>query len=184
MVFIPGDITISLYVPGSPASDRQIPGRNILHDDAAHPGPGKKDIVMSKTGVVYATRTSHSQKYAEAIGKALNVRPENVISLPAPQPADLLFIVGGIYGGKSLPGLLAYVQSLNAGLVKRAALVTSCASNRRKQKQIRCILEEKGIEILDELVCPGSLLFLRPGHPNEADMKRAADFALRLAKSA
>ena len=103
---------------------------------------------------------------------------------PAPQPADLLFIVGGIYGGKSLPELLAYVQSLNAGLVKRAALVTSCASNRLKQKQIRTILEEKGIEILDEIICPGNFLFLRAGHPNESDMKRAADFALRLSRSA
>ena len=28
---------------------------------------------MSKIGIVYATKTSHSRKYAEAIGKALNV---------------------------------------------------------------------------------------------------------------
>ena len=145
--------------------------------------PGKKGIVMKKIGIVYATKTSHSQKYAEAIGKALTVDPENVVNRPAPQSADLLFIVGGIYGGKSLPELLAYVQSLKVELVKRAALVSSCASNRLKQKQIRTILEEKGIEILDEIICPGSLLFLRAGHPNEADMKRATDFALSLSKS-
>jgi hypothetical protein len=145
--------------------------------------PGKKDFDMSNIGLVYATKTSHSRKYAEGIGKALNIRPENVMNRPAPRSVDLLFIVGGIYGGKSLPELSAYVQSLDAGLVKRAALVTSCASNRLKQKQLRTILEAKGIEILDEIVCPGSLLFLRAGHPNESDMQRAADFALRLSKN-
>jgi flavodoxin len=137
--------------------------------------------MMKKIGIVYATKTTHSQQYAEAIGKALNVQAENIAKQSAPQSVDLLFIVSGIYGGKSLPELVTYVQSLDHALVKQAALVTSNASKKLKQKQIRRILDEKGIQILDEIICPGSFLFLRAGHPNQSDMQMAADFAIRLA---
>lgn len=137
--------------------------------------------MMKKIGIVYATKTAHSQQYAEAIGKALNVQAENIANQSAPQSVDLLFIVSGIYGGKCMPELMTYVQSLDHAMVKQAALVTSNASKKMKQQQIRSILDEKGIQVLDEIICPGSFLLLRAGHPNKSDMQMAADFALKLA---
>lgn len=76
---------------------------------------------MSKISVIYATKTRHSQMYAEAIGKALNVKAENVSTGPVLEDVGLLFIVGGIYGGKSLPVLLDYLKGLDKGKVKKAA---------------------------------------------------------------
>lgn len=137
---------------------------------------------MGQIGVVYATKTKHSQKLAEAIGKALQVKAENVKTSPSPSAAELLFIVGGIYAGKSMPELISYVESLNAGQVKKAVLVTSSASDsNRNQPEIRKILTEKGIEVLEEISCPGSFLFMRFGHPNAADMEKMAERAKQIA---
>jgi len=136
---------------------------------------------MGQIGVVYATRTKHSQKLAEAIGRALQVKAENVAASPAPRPADLLFIVGGIYAGKSLPELINYAESLKADQVKKVVLVTSSAStSKRSQSEIRRILKEKGVEVLEEITCPGSFLFIRLGHPDTADVKKAAERAKQI----
>jgi flavodoxin len=137
---------------------------------------------MNKVSIVYATKTRHSKKIAEAIGKALNIKAENVSTRPVLEDMDLLFIVGGIYGGESLPLLLDFVKALDRGKVKKAALVTSCASKKHRQDSVRKLLQQKGIEVLDEIICPGSFLFLRFGHPNKRDIEEAVNFAVRLSE--
>jgi hypothetical protein len=62
---------------------------------------------------VYATKTKHSQKLAQAIGNAFNIKAENVSDNPVQRETDILFIVGGIYGGESLPELLAFMKKLD-----------------------------------------------------------------------
>lgn len=137
---------------------------------------------MHKAAIVYATKTGHSRKIATAIGKALGTEAVNITARSVLEGVDLLFIVGGIYGGKSLPGLLNYVKSLDAEKVKKAALVTSCLSKKQGQESIRKILQEKGIAVLGETICRGSFLFLGLGHPNQEDIGEAVDFAVRLTK--
>ena len=83
---------------------------------------------MKKTGIVYATRTKHSEKLANAIGSALDIKPENIDSQPRFAGLDLLFIVGGIYGGESNSELVEYVKSIDPAATKAVALVTNCAS--------------------------------------------------------
>ena len=135
---------------------------------------------MGKIRIIYATKTGHSKKIAEAMGKALYVKAENVSTRPVLEDEDLLFIVGGIYGGESLPLLLNFVKALDRGKVKRAALVTSGASKKHRQDSVRKLLQQKGIEVLDEIICPGSFLFIRFGHPNKRDIEEAVNFAVRL----
>ncbi len=135
---------------------------------------------MQKIAVIYATKTKHSKKLAEAIGSFLNVKIINITEKPALQDIDLLFLVGGIYGGVSMPELLEYIKKLEAPLLKSAALVTSCASGRQKQIAVRSILEEKGIRVIDEFVCRGSILFVSASHPNAKDLKEATDFAQKI----
>lgn len=135
-----------------------------------------------KIGIVYATRTKHSKKLAEAIGSALNTRAENVAENPVLKDIDLLFVVGGIYGGESMPELLAYAKSLDSKEVRKAVLVTSCASKKQKQDSVRKLLTEKGIDVLDEMVCQGSFLFMGRGHPNKSDIEQAVNFAVGLSR--
>ncbi len=133
-----------------------------------------------KTAVIYATKTKHSKKLAEAIAKDFNVEAKNITENPDIQDADLLFVVGGIYGGVSLPELSEYIQKAEAPLPKYAALVTSCASGSQKQTAVRAILEQKGVKVIDEFICRGGILFVYARHPNAGDIKAATDFALRI----
>ena len=137
---------------------------------------------MNRISIVYATKTKHSKKLAEAIALALDTKAENIINLPKVQNADLMFIVGGIYGGQSLPELVSYVQALGTGSVKAAALITSCASGTQKQAAVRRILEEKGIPVAGEIVVPGAILVVKMGRPNQADIGKAVAFAKELVR--
>ncbi len=131
--------------------------------------------------IVYATKTKHSRKLAEAMGERLKVTPQNIKENTEPAAAGLLIIAGGIYGGQSLPELLAYVKKLDGAKVKSAALVTSCASGKQGQASVRKILEEKGVKVVDEFICRGSFLFVSVKHPDSKDLKAAADFAEKVA---
>jgi flavodoxin len=139
---------------------------------------------MSKVRIVYATKTKHSRKLAQAVGKALGTTPENVADNLTNVEADLLFIVGGIYGSQSLPELLSFVEDLDKEKIGQVALVTSCASGKQGQDSVRKILEEKGIPIVDEYICLGSFLIMKMGHPNQEETQKAVDFALRIAEGA
>ncbi len=135
---------------------------------------------MNKSAVIYATKTGHSKKLAEAIGLALNIEAKNINAKPALNHVDLLFVVGGIYGGVSMPELLEYIKGLETPLPGRVALVTSCASGKQRQTEIRSMLEKKGIKVVDEYVCRGGILFVSASHPNAEDIKEATAFALRI----
>ena len=132
---------------------------------------------MKKTGIVYATRTKHSEKLANAIGSVLDIKPENIDSRPRFAGLDLLFIVGGIYGGESNEELVEYVKSIDPAATKAVALVTNCASGRQKQLSVRRILEGNGVQVVDEFVCKGAILFVALRHPDKMDLANAVDFA-------
>ena len=135
---------------------------------------------MEKVAVIYATRTKHSKKLADAIGAALGVDAQNITENPDLSEIDLLFIVSGIYGGASMPDLLNFLKEMKAPRLKHAAIVTSCASGKQQQAATREILEEKGIDVIDEFVCKGTFLFMSLNHPNAEDLKAAADFAQKV----
>lgn len=133
---------------------------------------------MSQHQIIYATKTKHSKKIAEAIGSALGIPAENINTKPVVKDADYLFIVGGIYGGDSSPEMLTYVKTLDPMSVKHAVLITSCASNKQGQDTVRKILKEKNIPVADEFICLGSFLLARMGHPNLEDIQAAVAFSL------
>lgn len=135
---------------------------------------------MSKIHIVYATKTKHSKKIAHAIGERLKVKPDNVLDKPLYEDVNLLYIIGGIYGGESLPELIDFVKNLDSKKVKKVALITSCASKVQGQKTIRTILEDKNIPVIDEHLCRGSFLIYKMGHPNKHDIQEAAEFAYKL----
>lgn len=93
---------------------------------------------MGQIDVVYATKTGHSQKLAEAIGRVLQVKAEVVL------------------------------------------VTSSTSTSKRSQSDIRRILKEKGVEVPEEITCPGSLLFIKLGHPNTADVKKVAERAKQI----
>lgn len=133
---------------------------------------------MDNISVVYATKTQHSKRLAEAIGKELNVEAKNVKEHPHPNAAGLLFIVGGIYAGKSNPDLLSYAEKLDASITSKVVLVTSSTSaSQRSQRDLRALLVGKGIDVVDEITCPGGFLFIKFSRPNKKDIHSVAEAA-------
>lgn len=131
-----------------------------------------------KTALIYSTMTGHSKKIANAIANQLQIQAENIKTNPQLQGVDLLFIVGGIYGGKSQPKLLDYVNKLDSSQVKKVALITSCASNETRQEKVRECLIGKNIEVVgEEYICKGSFLFFGLGHPNKTEIENSVEFA-------
>lgn len=134
-----------------------------------------------KTALIYASKTGHSGKIANAIAKELNIPAQNISSNPKLENVDLLFIVGGIYGSQSLPELINYIKNLDNGMVKKAVLVTSSASQKVRQEEIRKILNSKNISVIEEeFICKGGFLFMSMKHPNKTDIENAVAFAKKV----
>lgn len=128
-------------------------------------------------GLAYATKTNHSKKIADEIAGELHIEAKNVAHNPSYENVDLLFLIGGIYGGESLPEMIEYVKTLDSGKVKKVALITSCVSKKMYQETVRRHLTENGIKIVDEFVCQGNFLVVGLGHPNKTDIAAAVVFA-------
>ncbi len=138
---------------------------------------------MKNRLIIYATVTKHSKKIAEALGQQFNIPVHNIADEPELMDVDLLFIVGGIYGGVSSPKLIAYVKNLQQNSIKKAVIITSCLSKRQKQDEIRHILASKGIEVIDEFICRGGFLFLFMRHPNKNDIENILSFSSNIIES-
>ncbi|WKY47810.1 flavodoxin family protein [Eubacteriaceae bacterium ES3] len=132
---------------------------------------------MEDTAIIYSTKTGKSKKIARQIGEALNIVPTDIKECPVYSGMDLLFVVSGIYGGKSAPELLDYLRKLDMSMFKRAAILTSCASGKKGQDEVRELLSAKGITVIDEFICRGNFLFVSIGHPNKADLDAAVQFS-------
>lgn len=134
-----------------------------------------------KTAIVYFSKTGHSKKIAKAMAQNLNMEVINIKENKKPENVDLLFVVGGIYGGQSMPEMTNYIKSLSPTNAKKAVLMTSCTSKVTPQATIRTLLQENKIEVLEEeFICQGSFLFMGMGHPNKADFQSAIDFAKKV----
>lgn len=139
---------------------------------------------MRNVKVVFATKTQHSKKIAEAIGKKLGAEVLDVRNKPQVSDAEILIIVGGIYAGKSNPDILAFAEGLTSAKVKKAILITSSASvTNRSQKELREILVKKGIDVIDEVSCTGAFLFIKLGHPNSMDVQGVVEKVASLVKA-
>jgi len=132
---------------------------------------------MSKNRIIYATMTKHSKKIAGAIAEKLHLPMQNINERPVLSQTDTLFIVSGIYGGESKPELLEFARQIPKDMVKQVVLITSCTSEKEGQGSLRAVLQEKGIHVKEEFTCKGSFLFKEFGHPNQADIANAVDFA-------
>ena len=134
-----------------------------------------------KTAVIYYSRTGNSKKIAESVAAALQTKATDIKLKPVINEVDVLFIVGGIYGGASSPDLKAFVEDIKKNHVNKVALITSCLSKKQRQNMIRDILIRNKIEVVpEEFICRGNLLFIGFGHPNKDDINAAICFAQKV----
>lgn len=134
-----------------------------------------------KTEIVYLSKTGHSRKIAQAIAAELHLKERDIKTKPELSGADLLFIVGGIYGGVSDPAMLEYVKGISPDKAKKAALVTSSCGGKTKQVKVRELLANNGVEVIaEEFICRGNFLVVGMGHPDKNEISAAAAFAQKI----
>ncbi|MEI6578114.1 MAG: flavodoxin domain-containing protein [Eubacteriales bacterium] len=136
-----------------------------------------------KIEVIYATKTGHSKKIATAIAQELKVKATDIKMKPKIENVDLLYIVSGVYGGKSAPVLIEFVKEIDSTQVKQVSLLTSSAGKTTPQKEVREVLISNGVQVAEnEFLCQGGFLFVGMGHPNAEDIKNAVDFVKQTSK--
>lgn len=134
-----------------------------------------------KNAVIYYTKLGHSKKIAQAIAQELNVKAQDIRNNPKLTDIDLLFIVSGIYGGKSDPELLAYLRTSDPQQIKQVALLTSSGGKTTPAADVRAVLTALGLSVAsEEFTCQGAIFFFGLGHPNKADLQNAVAFAKQI----
>lgn len=126
--------------------------------------------------VLYATMSGHSRKIAQAIAKETGLPIYDLKETTKLHPSKLLFLVSGIYGGKSKEELLSFLKTLSSQEVEKVVLLTS-STRGTASGGLRKTLEEAGISVAqEEYLCRGGFLFLAMGHPNQDEIQGAVDF--------
>ena len=134
--------------------------------------------------LVYFSRGGNTRKIAEAIAEELKINPIDVKNeTPDVSSADLLIVGSGTYGSKPGKEMADYLANLTSVKDKRAACFSSCAGDASKTLDaMKDILTKKGYTIIDCFSCFGKFAGLsKRGHPTDEELKRAKEFARKLA---
>ena len=100
------------------------------------------------------------------------------------EPTDLLFKGDDIYFGKPHKNTIAFIDRLNAQMVKNVAVFGTYGGQEKIGADIQQMLRAKGINVISEVfVSPAqSWVFMNRNRPNDEDVKKASAFANRAAR--
>lgn len=132
-----------------------------------------------KNALIYTSMTGHTKKIVTSIAKELGLTIYDVKKSPPLEleKLDVLFIAGGLYGGKPMPELQTYVSSLDPEKIGKVYILCSSTNPYGKLTQIEDIIREKGIALGEKTYhCRGSFLFFAFGHPNKTEIDGAVSF--------
>ena len=136
---------------------------------------------MAVIAIRYCTQTGHSKQLAEAIAAALGLEAKDV-SEGLDEPVDQLYLCNGMYAAqldKKLKDFLA-IHGRDAGEI---VSVCSSASGRSTRKALLKEAAKSGFRLSEhEFRCKGAFHFLAKGHPDDEDLRAAANFAVLTAK--
>jgi flavodoxin len=133
--------------------------------------------------VRYFSRSGQTKKVAEAIARAVGVSAKDcATSLPA--EVDLLFLGGAMYWGGIDKRLKTFVAQLTPATVKRIVVFSTSSIKAESAEDLETLARERGIAVSGRSFhCWGEFALLHKNHPDDKDLKEAADFAFREASS-
>lgn len=129
-----------------------------------------------KIAVRYYTKTGNTKKLADAIGKALECKSEDV-SVPLSERTDILFLGSSVYAAGVDTAVKDFISGISVEVGKvfnfsTAALIPST------YKQVKKLVEAKHFAMSEkEFHCRGSFQFMHKGKPDESDCRKVAEFA-------
>jgi len=139
--------------------------------------------------VVYFSRGGKTRKVAEAIAQELECKSVDITKeTPDVSEVDTLLVGSGNYGGKTDDRLLTFLNNLKPSSDRKAAVFATAGGARPEGPDppvlsvLQRALEAKCYKTVASFKCPGQMLLLNRGHPNEDDLKNAKAFASDLKK--
>ncbi|MGI6175867.1 MAG: flavodoxin family protein [Christensenellales bacterium] len=128
--------------------------------------------------VVYASKTNHTAKVAQAIAEALGVNAEHVAKARPAKEVDFLFVGSGIYANKVASELDDYLTCGDWNSIGQVVVFSTNLTGEDATQRFREKLKERGANVLDRtFACKGKFLFFNRKRPNEEDLSRARTFA-------
>jgi len=131
--------------------------------------------------VIYHSSTGNTEKLARAMADTLNIQAEPLGKEPVSfsEPVDLLFIGSGVYFGKVNKRMASFIDQLDPQMIKRAAVFATFGGQAKIGTDIKALLQNKGIRVVDEpFTCKGQAwLFVNRNHPNETDLSNIRKYA-------
>ena len=136
---------------------------------------------MSTIAVRYCTQTGHSKQLAEAVAEALETEALD-ISAGLEEPVDQLFLCNGMYAANLDARLKAFLKEHGAK-AGEIVNVSSSATGRSTRKALLKEAAKDGFKLSErEFRCKGAFHFLSKGHPDDEDLRAAANFAIVTAR--
>lgn len=131
--------------------------------------------------VRYYTRSGNTEKLAKAIAEAVGCSGES-IDRPLDEKADILFLGCSYYAFDMDESVKSFIAENKDKIGKIVCFGTS-AMMKSMKKPMRKVAEEYGVVLSEEeFHCRGKFGPMHKSHPNEEDLKKAAEFAKRLVK--
>ena len=135
--------------------------------------------------VYHSGYKSNTKKVADAIAEYFDVRAERVgkDKVEFAEPVDLLFIGSGVYFDKPHKKVSAFINEVNAAIIKNSAVFGTYGNQSNIGEQLKTLVKEHGINVLGEpFVCKGASVGTdSKGHPSGEDLEHATAFAETIA---
>ena len=133
-----------------------------------------------KAVVRYYTKTGNTKRLAEAIAKAVGTEALP-ITAPVSEPVDILFLGNSYYAFSIDPEVRKFVRGLDKTKVGRIVNFGSAAMLNSTYKKVKAEADKAGIPMDErEFHCRGEFKGIHKGKPDDADLKAAAAFALKI----
>ncbi len=129
-----------------------------------------------KIAIRYYTQTGNTKKLAEAIAEELGVAAKPV-SEPLEEKTELVFLCNSIYWAGIDKSVKGFVRD-NADKIGTLINVSTAALIESSYGQMKKLAADAGVKLCEkEFHCRGKFSALHAGHPDEADLKAAREFA-------
>lgn len=131
--------------------------------------------------VRYYTRSGNTKKLATAIAEAIGCSAQS-IDTPLSEKADILFLGCSYYAFDMDEAVKKFISENKEKIGKIVCFGTS-AMMKSMKKPMRKVADECGVLLSEEeFHCRGTFGPFHKDRPNDSDLKKATDFAKKIAK--
>ena len=134
-----------------------------------------------KVAVRYFSRGGNTKKLADAIAEAVGAEALTT-EVPLSEDVDILFLGSSVYAYGVDESVKKFIAR-NKVKIGKVVNFSTAALVRSTYKQVGKLLKEKNIPMAEEeFYCRGSFGPMHKGKPDAEDLKRAAEFAKKIAR--